>query len=224
MSLHPHLHCIVPGGGINADGKWKNSRTDGRFLFSVKALSKVFRAKYCQRLKQELPVAYEKIRKGLWEKDWVVFAKRPFGSSKSVVEYLGRYSHKIAISNHRIRSVDEQNVVFSYKDYRQQGQKKTMQLGQGEFIRRFALHILPKGFVKIRHYGFLSSTWKRDKLKLLQEKLGVKELQKQEKKPFLPKCSNCKIGNLHPIAVFDNRGPPVWYIGASQNRFPCPVN
>ena len=156
LSLHPHLHCIVPGGGINANGKWKKSRTDGKFLFSVKELSKVFRAKYCQRLKQELPVAYEKIRKGLWEKDWVVFAKRPFGSSKSVVEYLGRYSHKIAISNHRIRSVDEQNVVFSYKDYRQQGQKKTMQLGHREFIRRFSFHILPKGFVKIRHYGFLS--------------------------------------------------------------------
>ena len=78
--------------------------------------------------------------------------------------------------------------------------------------------------MKIRHYGFLSSTWKRDKLKLLQETLGVKLHLKVEKKPFLPKCSFCKTGNLHPIAVFDNRGPPVWYIGASQNRFPCPIN
>lgn len=137
---------------------------------------------------------------------------------------MGRYSHKIAISNHRIRSVDDQNVLFSYKDYRQHDQKKTMQLSHAEFIRRFALHILPKGFVKIRHYGFLSSTWKRDKLKLLQENLGVKVLEKADKKPLLPKCPCCKIGNLHPIAVFDNRGPPAWYIDASQNTFPCLVN
>ena len=224
LSLHPHLHCIVPGGGVNQVGDWKNSRKDGRFLFSVKALSKVFRAKFCEKLKQKMPVEYQKIRTSLWKQAWVVFAKRPFGSSKSVVEYLGRYSHKIAISNQRIINVDGQKVTFSYKDYRTNGQKKTMQLSHGEFIRRFSLHILPKGFVKIRHYGFLSSTWKRDKLKLLQEKLGVKELQKQEKKPFLPKCSNCKIGNLHPIAVFDNRGPPAWYIGGGQNRYSCLVN
>ena len=224
LSLHPHLHCIVPGGGINQNGEWKNSRTDGKFLFSIKALSMVFRAKFCEKLKQTMPIEYQKIRASLWKQAWGVFAKRPFGSSKSVVEYLGRYSHKIAISNHRIRSVDNQNVVFSYKDYRQNGQNKTMQLSHGEFIRRFALHILPKGFVKIRHYGFLSSTWKRDKLKLLQESLGVRRLQKLQKKPFLPKCPCCKIGSLHPIAVFDNRGPPAWYIGASQNRFPCLVN
>ena len=115
LSLHPHLHCIVPGGGINQNGAWKNSRTDGKFLFSVKALSKVFRAKYCEKLKQKMPMEYQKIRKALWEKDWVVFAKRPFGSSKTVVEYLGRYSHKIAISNHRLTDIDEQKVTFSYK-------------------------------------------------------------------------------------------------------------
>ncbi|MBB4803325.1 hypothetical protein HNP37_003400 [Flavobacterium nitrogenifigens] len=224
LSLHPHLHCIVPGGGINEAGKWQNSRKDGKFLFSVKALSKVFRAKFCEKLKQKMPIEYQKVRAGLWKQAWVVFAKRPFGSSKSVVEYLGRYSHKIAISNHRIRSIDDQNVVFSYKDYRQDGQKKTMQLSHGEFIRRFALHILPKGFVKIRHFGFLSSTWKCSKLKLLQKNLGVKLIEKAGKKIFLPKCTCCKIGNLHPIVVFDNRGPPAWYIGASQNTFPCLVN
>jgi hypothetical protein len=129
---------------------------------------------------------YEQIRKDLWRKPWVVFAKKPFGSPKSVVEYLGRYTHKIAISNHRIKSIDPQNTTFEYKDYRVAGVKKQMTLTHKEFIRRFSLHILPKRFtssvrplgsgVKIRHYGFLSSTWKRQKLKLLQEKLQVKVL------------------------------------------------
>ena len=221
LSLHPHLHCIVPGGGIGKDGQWKNSRTDGKFLFPVKALSKVFRAKYCQKLKAKEPIQYEQIRQDLWRKSWVVFAKKPFGSPKSVVEYLGRYTHKIAISNHRIKSIDYQNVTFEYKDYRVAGVKKQMTLLHGEFIRRFSLHILPKRFVKIRHYGFLSSTWKREKLKLLQEKLQVKVLEKAEKKPFLPKCSCCKTGNLHRIAVFDQRGPPAWYLGDSQSSSSC---
>lgn len=221
LSLHPHLHCIVPGGGVNKNGMWQNSRSDGKFLFPVKALSKVFRAKYCEKLKAKNPIGYEQIRQDLWQKPWVVFTKRPFGSPKSVVEYLGRYSHKIAISNHRIKAIDARNVTFEYKDYRQEGFKKQMTLTHQEFIRRFALHILPKRFVKIRHYGFLSSTWKRGKLKLLQEKLQVKVLEKAEKKPFLPKCPCCKTGNLHRIAVFDQRGPPAWYLGNSQNTNSC---
>ena len=221
LSLHPHLHCIVPGGGVDKNGQFKNSHFKGNFLFPVKALSKVFRAKFCEKLKAKSPVKYEQIRQDLWRKPWVVFAKKPFGSPKSVVEYLGRYTHKIAISNHRIKSIDEQNVTFDYKDYRMAGVKKQMTLSHREFIRRFALHILPKRFVKIRHYGFLSSTWKRQKLKLLQEKLQVKVLEKVEKKPFLPKCPCCKTGNLHRIAVFDQRGPPAWYLGDSQTPNPC---
>jgi hypothetical protein len=216
LSLHPHLHCIVPGGGVTKKGEWQNCRTNGKFLFPVKALSKVFRAKYCQKLKEKEPIKYEQIRQTLWQKPWVVFAKKPFGSPKSVVEYLGRYSHKIAISNHRIKSIDDNKVTFDYKDYRMAGVKKQMTLTHGEFIRRFSLHILPKRLVKIRHYGFLSSTWKRQKLKLLQEKLQVKVLEKVEKKPFLPKCPCCKTGNLHRIVVFDQRGPPAWYLGGSQ--------
>jgi hypothetical protein len=221
LSLHPHLHCIVPGGGVDKNGLWKNTKTDGKFLFPVKALSRVFRAKYCEKLKGKLPIEYGRIRQELWQKPWVVFAKRPFGNAKSVVEYLGRYTHKIAISNHRIKSIDTQNVTFDYKDYRQEGKKKTMVLTHQEFIRRFALHILPKRFVKIRHYGFLSSTWKRQKLTLLQEKLQVKVPEKAEKKLFLPKCPCCKTGNLHRIAVFDQRGPPSWYLGSSQNTSSC---
>lgn len=221
LSLHPHLHCIVPGGGVNKDGTWNNIRSDGKFLFPVKALSKVFRAKFCAALKERHYEQYLKIQQQLWEKRWVVFAKKPFGNSKSVVEYLGRYTHKIAISNHRIKAIDDKNVTFDYKDYRQNGFKKQMTLTHQEFIRRFSLHILPKRFVKIRHYGILSSTWKRQKLKLLQEKLKVKVLEKVEKKPFLPKCPCCKTGNLHRIAVFDQRGPPAWYLGSSQTTSSC---
>jgi hypothetical protein len=226
LSLHPHVHCIVPGGGVDENGVWKNIRSDGKFLFSVKALSKVFRAKFCEKLKANLKDKfnenqeneYEKIRQSLWEKDWVVYAKKPFGSPKSVVEYLGRYTHKIAISNGRIRGIDDKTVTFDYKDYRQKGIKKQMVLSHAEFIRRFTMHILPKRFVKIRHYGFLSSTWKRIKLKKLQQKLGIQPKEKPLPKPFQPKCSCCKTGNLVTIAMFDLRGPPQWFLEMSQSQ------
>ena len=226
LSLHPHLHCIVPGGGVDESGDWKNLRSDGKFLFPVKALSKVFRAKFCEKLKANLKDKfnenqeneYEKIRQSLWEKPWVVYAKKPFGSPKSVVEYLGRYTHKIAISNGRIRGIDDKTVTFDYKDYRQKGIKKQMVLSHEEFIRRFTMHILPKRFVKIRHYGFLSSTWKRQKLKNLQQKLGIQSKEKPLPKPFQPKCSCCKTGNLVTIAMFDLRGPPQWFLEMSQSQ------
>lgn len=221
LSLHPHLHCIVPGGGPDKNGNWKNIRADGKFLFSVKAMSKVFRAKYCEKLKSKEPIQYGQIRQQLWQQSWVVFAKKPFGSPKSVVEYLGRYSHKIAISNHRIKAMDETNVTFDYKDYRQQGFKKQMALNHREFIRRFAMHILPKGFVKIRHYGFLSSTWKRLKLKILQSKLQVQAIIKKGTVSKIRKCPCCKTGSLHRILVFDQRGPPEGYIGMGQIITSC---
>ena len=130
---------------------------------------------------------------------------------------FGRYTHKIAISNQRIRKIDAETVTFSYKDYRQKGIKKQMVLSHEEFIRRFAMHILPKRFVKIRHYGFLSSTWKRIKLKKLQQKLGIQPKEKLPPKAFQPKCSCCKVGNLVTIATFDLRGPPSWFLEMSRN-------
>jgi hypothetical protein len=195
-------------------------RGNGKFLFPVKALSKVFGAKYCEKLKERSPDKHTKVKKQLWEKPWVVFGKKPFGNPNSVVEYLGGYTHKIAISNNRIKSIDDQNVSFHYKDYRQNGQRKSMTLKHEEFIRRFALHILPKGFVKIRHYGFLSSNWKREKLKILQEKLKVKPQIKVAKESKIRKCQCCKTGNLHTILVFDQRRPPACYLGISQRAAP----
>ncbi len=216
LSLHPHLHCIIPGGGMDKNGNWQNIRPDGKFLFPVKALSKVFRAKYVAELAKSIKLDKE-LRENLFKKEWVVFAKRPFGSPRTVVEYLGRYTHKIAISNHRIMHVDEQNVTFSYKDYRQKGIKKVMTLSHAEFIRRFSQHILPKRFVRIRHYGMLSSTWKREKFQKIREHF---KLQPIESKPvtLLNKCRCCKVGNLVTIATFDGRGPPDFYLGVCQTH------
>ena len=152
-------------------------------------------AKYCQKLKERNRSQYEKIRQALWQQNWVVYAKKPFGNADAVVEYLGRYSHKIAISNNRLKEIDTDSVTFSYKDYRQQGTKKLMKLSHAEFIRRFSLHILPKRFVKIRHYGYLSSSWKREKLKRLQKQLGIVPKVKIEKEKELPVCCCC---SFHP--------------------------
>lgn len=219
LSLHPHLHCIVPGGGVNKAGNLKNIRADGKFLFPVKALSKVFRAKYIAALAKQQVVIDKQLRHDLFAKNWIVYAKRPFGNAKAVVEYLGRYTHKIAISNHRLQNIDDTSVTFAYKDYKANGEKKMMHLTPHEFTRRFAMHILPKRFVKIRHYGFLSSTWKRHKLKALQGNLNVMPLEAKPKIHFR-KCPCCKTGNLVTIEAFDKRGPPKFYLGTSQNAAP----
>lgn len=221
LSLHPHLHCIVPGGGVDKNGNWQNIRADGKFLFPAKAMGKVFRAKYVSILSRSTKLD-KGLRDKLFEKPWVVYAKRPFGSPKSVVEYLGRYTHKVAISNQRILAMDEKTVTFAYKDYRQDGTKKSMALPHGEFVRRFAQHILPKRFVKIRHYGFLSSTHKRLKYRSLQDKFNIKPKTDGVKlKLQLKKCPCCKTGNLIIMEAFDKRGPPKWFaLGGHQNILP----
>lgn len=210
MSLHPHVHCIVPGGGIDKDGKWKKQIRSNKFLYSVKAMSKVFRAKYvaCLRRGEQ---GNQQLYDTLFEKEWVVYAKRPFGGPKQVLEYLGRYTHKVAISNHRIIKVTESTTSFKYKDYRDGGKTKEMKLSNEEFVRRFSMHILPSRFVRIRHYGILSSSWKRGKLQLLQKELQVSR-PLTEVKTMLRKCPYCKIGTLITIEIFGQRGPPEAYI------------
>lgn len=204
LSLHPHLHCIVPGGGMGKDGKWRRQVRSDKYLFSVKALSSVFRARYVQQLRQQA-VADKVLIESLFQKNWVVYAKRPFGGPKQVIEYLGRYTHKVAISNHRIQRVDAASVIFSYKDYKAGGAAKQMTLSNEEFTRRFALHILPVRFVRIRHYGILSSTWKRSRLKALQAALHVVPTA-PPLKTWLRKCPCCKTGTLITIEVFAERG------------------
>jgi Putative transposase/Transposase zinc-binding domain len=211
LSLHPHIHCIIPGGFVDRNGSWKLSKTKGKFLFPVKAMSKVFRAKYVALLRASDIEVEQSTYDALFKKEWVVYAKRPFGSPKSVVEYLGRYTHKIAISNHRILFINDDTVTISYKDYRTDGQKKTMTLTHEEFVRRFALHILPKRFVRIRHFGILSSTWKISKLTDLQSKLTRLALTSWTvviKGSYLKACPCCKTGQMLTLLTFGRRGPP----------------
>lgn len=211
LSLHPHLHCIVPGGGVDKNEKWRNIRNDGKFLFSVKALSKVFRAKYVAHLrKQEL--GSQKLFDSLFSKKWVVYAKEPFAHPSYVVEYLGRYTHKVAISNSRIFSYENGKVKFRYKDYRNKSIQKEMELTDIEFVRRFALHVLPSGFVRIRHYGILSSTCKKKTLPLIREqfpkeKMAFIDLRKPQ--IFDPKiCPCCGKPTMVTIEIVPARGPP----------------
>lgn len=211
LSLHPHLHCIIPGGGITKSGKWKPATNNGKYLFPVKAMSKVFRARFVAALRKELEPQSTSFYESLFKHKWVVYCKRPLLGPPQVVEYLGRYTHKIAISNHRIKQLQDNKVTFTVKDYRHGGKKSMLQLPDAEFIRRFALHVLPKGFVRIRHYGILSSYHKRNSLPELQETLGPAHLKKKE--PLQHRvCPTCKKGNLITLTTFTARGPPVQWL------------
>lgn len=172
LLLHPHLHCVVTGGGLSSDG-WRWIAGRERYLLPVKVVGKLFRGKFLALLERayktgeldlagstaELadPIAWAGLRDRLYRKSWVVYAKPPFGGAEQVFRYLGRYTHRVAISNHRIVDVAEGKVSFTVKDYKDGARKKTMTLEAVEFLRRFLLHVLPKGFVRIRHYGLCAS-------------------------------------------------------------------
>jgi Putative transposase len=164
---HFHLHCLVPAGALSLDhSRWINAR--GNFLFPVKALSRVFRGKFLDRLQQcgatgKIPPANGEI-KASRQKNWIVYAKKPFGSPQTVLDYLGRYAHRVALSNDRILNVDHDQVTLSYRDRKDGDRKKTILLDAHEFIRRFLLHVLPDGFMRIRHFGFLANRSKKQAL------------------------------------------------------------
>ena len=218
MALHPHLHCIVPGGGLTKQNKWLTAKSDGKYLFHVKAMGTVFRGKFIALLKKRLPhhVTTELIN-SLYKQPWVVFAKQPFDSPHSVIEYLGRYTHKIAISNHRLQKQENGQVAFSYKDYKHGAVTKTMQLEGMEFIRRFSMHILPKSFVRIRHYGILSSSSKHrcaQKIKAQLPPIKTPAYLKPKAKPAPcnpRQCPGCKKETMQTILHFKNRPPPAYW-------------
>ena len=166
MNYHPHLHLIVPAGVLMHNNKWKHSRSKGKYLFSVKQLSTVFRARFVEGLRKLITIkdVEGSLPEGLFDKNWVVYAKQPFGGPKQVVSYLGRYTHRTAISNDRILSVTDNEVTFSWKDYSNNYQRKTTSLKGEDFLRLFCQHILPPGFTRIRDYGFLSSASKTKSL------------------------------------------------------------
>ena len=209
LSYHPHMHCIVPGGGITLKDKWKSAKGKGKYLFPVKELAKVFRGKYLDAIKQAGIALSKKQIKAVYKKPWNIYAKPAFGSKDILIKYLARYTYKTAITNHRIMQFDKQSVTFSYTDYRHRNQKKCKRLTCSEFIRRYALHILPKGFVRVRHYGILHGSWKRKLFPEVEhQKLDYKSLWEQ-KGLQLDKCSSCKKGKLIFIEKINpSRGPP----------------
>jgi len=221
LSLHPHLHCIVPGGGINYKGEWKqvNTSSNGKvFLFRVENLSAVFRGKFISSLQKRLPQQEEIIRQ-LRKNDWIVYAKEPFAGPDQVIEYVGRYTHKVAISNHRLINVDDSGVTFRWRDYRD-NREKVMTLQGVEFLRRFCRHILPRRFVRIRHYGLLSTS-RRPELRNLQKTFGMKPVLQKPKKHWKELCRqhldynpdlcpSCGKGLMITIEWFEaGRPPPV---------------
>jgi hypothetical protein len=179
LVFHPHVHIIVPGGGLTADGKWRASGM--KFFIPVKVMAKLFRGKFLSTLKKmrheltgtECYEDWQRLLNTLYDKDWYVYCKRPFKTNSSVLEYLGRYTHRVAISNHRIVGIQGNKVSFKWRDYKDDNKQKVMTLTADEFIRRFLLHILPSKFTKIRHYGFLASFVKARKLGLCRELLNV---------------------------------------------------
>jgi hypothetical protein len=182
LTLHPHIHMIVTGGGLTLGGQWKNSCK--KFFIPVKVMAKKFRGKFLYYLKHaELAFTgsqeylkdagqFYNLISSLFRKDWYVYCKRPFETTNSVLEYLGRYTHRIAISNHRIIGFENGQVSFNWRDYHDKCKTKVMTLSAGEFMRRFLLHVLPPGFTKIRHYGLLASAVKGKKLTLCKKLLN----------------------------------------------------
>ncbi len=186
---HFHLHCLVPAGALSLDhSRWIAARKN--FLFPVKALSRVFRAKFLDLLKQNIArgqiAAANRDSQALWKKNWVVYAKKPFGSPQTVLDYLGRYTHRVALSNNRILKIENGEVTLSYRDRKDGDRKKTMTLQAQEFIRRFLLHVLPDGFMRIRHFGFLANRSKKQALAQCRKLLDL----------ALPSCPNPSAQDL----------------------------
>ena len=173
---HFHLHCLVPAGALSRDqSRWISARKN--FLFPVTALSQVFRGKFLDLLQQacdkgKIPAA-NKDTQALWKKNWVVYAKKPFGSPQTVLDYLGRYTHRVALSNDRILKIENGEILLSYRDRKDGDRKKTVTLDAQEFIRRFLLHVLPDGFMRIRHFGFLANRSKKRALPQCRKLLGL---------------------------------------------------
>lgn len=204
LQPHPHLHCVVPGGGLSPDHqRWITSST--HFFLPVKVLSRVFRGKFVEGLRRAAraerltlhgqclpladPQAFAAFLRTLFREDWVVYAKPPFGGPEHVLHYLARYTHRVAISNHRIEAVTDSHVTFRWKDYAHHSRQRTMTLTGEEFLRRFVQHILPKGFPRIRYFGWLAN---------------------RRRNQLLPRCRLLLAQTPSPPALIPSNGPAVW--------------
>lgn len=226
LTEHPHVHCLVTGGALSKDGKrWRQSKPD--FLFPIEALSRLFKERFCQGVEKlyrqkrltfaglSLPLAAPEAMADLLhsarEKKWHVYAKAPFADAEQVVDYLGRYTNRIAISNYRIKAVEHDRVSFRYRDYQDGGREKQLTLEVDEFIRRFLLHVLPWGFVRIRYYGLLATGQRARKLAICRRLLFVLDSHEAQPQPQLSRlelieqmlgrhadrCPACNQGTYH---------------------------
>lgn len=229
MNFHPHIHTIVLGGGLDGKNHWKDNGKD--FFLPIKVLSKVFRGKYLAQLKQlwsdgklefqgtaepfKNHYAFKELLDTCYSGEWIPYCKKPLRGAESVIKYLGKYTHRIAISNYRIKGMTDSTVTFTVKDYKNHGQWKELTLPGKEFIRRFLMHVPPKRFVRIRHYGLLSSRNKNKKITLCRNLLGCKKYISRLKDLDAPaiikllysrdvcKCSSCG-GNIIPLPPDQN--------------------
>lgn len=249
LLFHPHLHCVVTGGGLSLDGRRWVAAREGYFL-PVQVISKLFRGKFLKGLKDlyesgQLNLTgsvedlvrntnFQRLLDRQYAKKWMVFAKPPFGGAQQVYRYLGRYTHRVAISNSRLIAMRNGRIQFQYKDYADAQKSKCMTLSADEFLRRFLLHVLPKGFVRIRHYGLLASPNVKTKLKRCQWLLGpVTETDRTETAPprtdpfrewfenHLTCCPRCG-GQLATFAFDRGTIPPVENMGSTVGR-PIPA-
>jgi hypothetical protein len=228
LSFHPHVHCIVTGGGIDPSGKWLEAKkTKYGVLYPVEALEAVYKGRFMHLLKKAVEqgnvqvcpnINFQVLTDLLYTTRWVVYAKEPFGGPQQVVEYLGRYTHRVAISNNRIKSIDAQNrVIFDYKDYADGGKKKQMPLEGEEFLRRFSQHILPFRYCKIRSSGIYCNHGRSKRIKEILIAMGVplhppkveipwniRFMERSGKDPLL--CPCCNKGKLVLLEIV--RPPP----------------
>lgn len=227
---HFHLHCIIPAGALSFDRKrWIDARR--KYLFRVQSLAKEFQRRYLNKLEKEYRKGtlslngragrykdeqqFLKLLSGLWDKQWITYAKQPFGGPEQVLEYLGRYTHRVAITNNRIIAIDDATIRFRYRDRSDDNKEKELMLNAHEFIRRFLLHVLPNGFTKIRYYGFLAHANKKACIELIRTLIGAttahgQKLVENVQEMMLrltgidicccPQCGKGKMVYLRPIA------------------------
>ncbi len=226
LLFHPHIHCVIPGGGLSPDhSHWIHPRYP--FFLPVKALSKVFRGKFVDRLKRmhrqsrltfagsiermSDPKCFAAFLRTLFRQDWVVYAKPAFGGPEQVLRYLGRYTHRVAISNHRLVSFDGNTVTFRWKDYARGNKQRLMTVSAEEFIRRFLVHVLPKGFVRIRHFGFMTNYQRSSSLDLCRQRLGMAPLiRSTEIAPTVSSWLCPKCGGLMTVVERLTAAAVIW--------------
>ncbi|MCK4664868.1 MAG: IS91 family transposase [Bacteroidales bacterium] len=222
LSLHPHIHCLVPAAGITLAGNMRKISKKGKYLYPVIKLSVDFRSTMMKQLKKQLAnsnqlLQYQSLIDKAWAKKWVVFSEPSFADADRVIKYLGQYTHRVAISNHRLQNIDNKIVSFFYKDYKDNSKRKLTAISGVEFLRRFCMHILPKGFVKIRYYGILSNRFGKQVAMYRIPKLNPGKESVQQRLQRLTgfdvyKCPYCKKGRMHSIEELPRIRSPMKFL------------